>query len=155
MNLDSLRDWGHAKDYVRMQWLMLQQPTPEDFVIATGRQHSVRDFVRWTAEELGLTLRFEGTGPEERAVVVRVDGDRAPAVKPGDVVVRVDPRYFRPAEVETLLGDPARARDRLGWVPEITARQMCAEMTAQDLLEARQQALLRAHGHVPADRVPR
>ena len=146
-NLDALRDWGHAKDYVRMQWMMLQQDQPDDFVIATGTQQSVREFIRWTAEELGVTLRFEGTGVEERAVVDRVEGDKAPAMKPGDVIVAVDPRYFRPAEVETLLGDPTKAREKLGWVPHITAREMCAEMVADDLAEARRHALLKTHGY--------
>ncbi|MDK3074559.1 GDP-mannose 4,6-dehydratase [Sedimentitalea sp. JM2-8] len=145
-NIDALRDWGHAKDYVRMQWMMLQQEAPEDFVIATGVQYSVRDFVTWTAAELGVTLRFEGQGVEEVAVVESVTGDAAPALKPGDVVLRIDPRYFRPAEVETLLGDPAKAKARLGWVPEITAQQMCAEMVAEDLRTARRHALLREHG---------
>ena len=146
-NLDALRDWGHAKDYVRMQWMMLQQDQPDDFVIATGTQQSVREFIRWTAEELGVTLRFEGTGVEERAVVDRVEGDKAPAMKPGDVIVAVDSRYFRPAEVETLLGDPTKAREKLGWVPHITAREMCAEMVADDLAEARRHALLKTHGY--------
>jgi GDPmannose 4,6-dehydratase len=146
-NLDALRDWGHARDYVRAQWLMLQQDVPEDFVIASGTQHSVRDFVRWAAEDLGLTLDFRGHGLDEEAVVVAVTGDRAPAVRVGDVVLRIDPRYFRPAEVETLLGDATRARERLGWQPRITARQMCAEMVAADLDDARRTALLRDHGH--------
>ncbi|MCU0968516.1 MAG: GDP-mannose 4,6-dehydratase [Rubrivivax sp.] len=146
-NLDALRDWGHAKDYVRMQWLMLQQDEPEDFVIATGVQHSVRDFIRWSAAELGIALRFEGKGVEERGIVEAVSGDKAPAVQPGDCIVAVDARYFRPAEVETLLGDPAKAKHKLGWVPEITAQQMCAEMVAADLEAARRLALLRAHGH--------
>jgi GDPmannose 4,6-dehydratase len=147
-NLDALRDWGHAKDYVRMQWLMLQQAQAEDYVIATGVQHSVRDFVRWTAEELGFALRFEGTGEGEKAFVERVlDVAKAPALKPGDCVLAVDPRYFRPAEVETLLGDPAKAKRQLGWEPRITAREMCAEMAAEDLKLARRAALLRAHGH--------
>jgi GDPmannose 4,6-dehydratase len=146
-NLDSLRDWGHAKDYVRMQWMMLQQDTAEDFVIATGVQYSVREFIQWSAAELGITLRFEGSGVDEKAYVDRIDGDKAPALKVGDCVVAVDPRYFRPAEVETLLGDPAKAKSRLGWVPEITAQQMCAEMVAEDLKAARRLALLRAHGH--------
>ncbi len=145
-NLDSLRDWGHARDYVRMQWMMLQQEAPEDFVIATGVQHSVRDFVRWTAAELGLTLSFQGEGVDETATVVAVTGDKAPAVAPGQVVLRVDPKYFRPAEVETLLGDPAKAKARLGWVPKTTAREMCAEMVAGDLAAARRHALLRVHG---------
>jgi GDPmannose 4,6-dehydratase len=145
-NIDALRDWGHARDYVRMQWLMLQQESPEDFVIATGKQYSVREFIRWTAVELGISLEFSGEGVDEIATVTRVEGDRAPAVKPGDVVLRIDPRYFRPAEVETLLGDPSRARARLGWTPEITAQEMCAEMVAEDLRTARRHALLREHG---------
>ena len=146
-NLNALRDWGHARDYVRMQWLMLQQHTPEDFVIATGVQHSVRQFIDWSARELGVRLRFEGEGVSEVAVVEAVEGDKAPALKPGQVVVRVDPRYFRPTEVETLLGDPAKAKERLGWVPEITVQQMCAEMVAADLAEARRCALLTQHGY--------
>ncbi len=150
-NLDALRDWGHAKDYVRMQWMMLQQDQPEDFVIATGLQYSVREFIRWSAAELGLTLRFEGQGVQERAIVVAIEGDRAPALRPGDCIVAVDPRYFRPAEVETLLGDPTKAKQKLGWVPEITAQQMCAEMVAEDLKSARRLAFLKAHGHRGAD----
>lgn len=145
-NIDALRDWGHAKDYVRMQWMMLQQDTPEDYVIATGVQYSVREFIQWSAAELGLTLRFEGTGIDERAVVEAVTSNHAPAVKPGQVVLRIDPRYFRPAEVETLLGDPTKAREKLGWTPEITAREMCAEMVAEDLRTARRHRLLREHG---------
>jgi GDPmannose 4,6-dehydratase len=146
-NLNALRDWGHAKDYVRMQWMMLQQDRPEDFVIATGVQHAVRDFVRWSAEELGITLRFEGDGLDEHAIVERIAGGQALALKPGDVIVRVDPRYFRPAEVETLLGDPTKAKERLGWVPEISVRDMCAEMVAEDLKTAKRHAFLKAHGH--------
>ena len=146
-NLDALRDWGHAKDYVRMQWMMLQQDTPEDFVIATGVQYSVREFIRWSAAELGVELRFEGEGVDERAIVERVEGDMAPSMKPGDVVVAVDPRYFRPAEVETLLGDPSKAREKLGWVSEISVQQMCAEMVAEDLKVARRHALLKHHGY--------
>jgi GDPmannose 4,6-dehydratase len=136
-NLDSLRDWGHARDYVRMQWMMLQQEQPKDYVIATGVQHSVRQFVLWTAEELGVTLRFDGTGIHEVAIVDRVVGDRAPAVKPGQVVLRIDPRYFRPAEVNSLLGDPGKARRELGWIPEISVQRMCAEMVKADLEETR------------------
>jgi len=146
-NLDSLRDWGHAKDYVRMQWLMLQQDVAEDFVIATGVQHSVRDFVRWSAAELGITLAFEGRGLDEVGLVAEVADPAAVSVRPGDVIVRVDPRYFRPAEVDSLLGDPTKAREQLGWVPEITAREMCAEMVAQDLEHARRYALLKTHGY--------
>ncbi|RMH45805.1 MAG: GDP-mannose 4,6-dehydratase [Alphaproteobacteria bacterium] len=145
-NIDALRDWGHARDYVRMQWLMLQQDTPDDFVIATGEQHSVREFLTWAAEDLGISLRFEGTGLDEVGVVEAVSGDRAPAVRPGDVIVRIDPRYFRPAEVETLLGDPTKAREKLGWVPEIGPREMCREMVEEDLKIARRHALLREHG---------
>lgn len=142
-NLDSLRDWGHAKDYVRMQWLMLQQDAPEDFVIATGVQHSVRDFVTWAAADLGVTLRFEGKDVEEVAVAESVTGDLAPGIRAGDVVLRIDPRYFRPAEVNTLLGNPAKARAKLGWSPQITAREMCAEMVAADLVLARQERTAR------------
>lgn len=145
-NIDSLRDWGHAKDYVRMQWMMLQQDTAEDFVIATGKQYSVREFIGWAAADLGIALEFSGSGVDEIATVVSVSGDKAPALKPGDVVMRIDPRYFRPAEVETLLGDPSKAREKLGWVPEITAREMCAEMVAEDLKSAQRHALLKRHG---------
>tara|TARA_Y100001001_G_scaffold160923_2_gene184430 strand:+ start:9056 stop:10177 length:1122 start_codon:yes stop_codon:yes gene_type:complete len=145
-NMDALRDWGHAKDYVRMQWMMLQQDKPEDFVIATGKQYSVREFITWSAAELGITLKFEGEGTSEEGIVTAVDGDLAPAVSVGDTIVRVDPRYFRPAEVETLLGDPTKAKEKLGWVPEITAQQMCAEMVAEDLKTARRFALLKKHG---------
>ena len=146
-NMDSLRDWGHAKDYVRMQWMMLQQEQAEDFVIATGLQYSVRQFIHWTAAELGVTLRFEGQGLDERGIVVQIQGDKAPALMPGDTVVRVDPRYFRPAEVDTLLGDPSKAKAKLGWTPEITAQEMCAEMVAQDLHVAQRHALLKKHGY--------
>lgn len=146
-NIDSLRDWGHAKDYVRMQWLMLQQETAEDYVIATGVQYSVREFITWSAAELGITLEFTGEGVDEIATVVAISGTKAPAIKVGDVLVRIDPRYFRPAEVETLLGDPSKAKEKLGWVPELTAQQMCAEMVAEDLKVAQRHALLKAHGH--------
>jgi GDPmannose 4,6-dehydratase len=146
-NLDSLRDWGHAKDYVRMQWMMLQQERPEDFVIATGKQYSVREFVQWSAAEIGINLSFTGHGVDEKGFVAAIAGDKAPALKVGDCIVAVDPRYFRPAEVDTLLGDPSKARDKLGWVPEITAQQMCAEMVAEDLRAAQRLALLRSHGH--------
>ena len=146
-NMDALRDWGHAKDYVMMQWLMLQQEQPEDYVIATGVQHSVRQFIIWAAAELGLTLEFVGNGLEEYAVVKAIAGDKAPALKTGDIIVRVDPRYFRPSEVETLLGDPSKAKEKLGWVPEITVREMCAEMVAHDLEEACRHALLKASGY--------
>lgn len=146
-NMDALRDWGHAKDYVRMQWLMLQQEQPEDFVIATGVQFSVRQFVQWSAEHLGITLRFEGSGVDEVGIVERISGDSAPALKVGDVIVRVDKRYFRPSEVETLLGDPSKAKQKLGWTPEITVQEMCAEMVAEDLQAAKRTALLKANGY--------
>jgi GDPmannose 4,6-dehydratase len=146
-NLDALRDWGHAKDYVRMQWMMLQQDTPDDFVIATGVQYSVRQFIEWSAAELGVTLKFEGQGVDETAMVVSIIGDKAPVLKVGDVIVRIDPRYFRPTEVETLLGDPTKAKEKLGWVPEITVQEMCAEMVASDLQQALQHALLKQHGY--------
>ncbi len=146
-NMDALRDWGHAKDYVRMQWMMLQQDAPDDFVIATGVQYSVRQFITWAAAELGVTIEFEGEGLEERGVVTAIAGDKAPALAVGDVIVRVDPRYFRPAEVETLLGDPSKAKAKLGWTPEITVQEMCAEMVAEDLKVAERFALLKAHGH--------
>lgn len=146
-NMDSLHDWGHAKDYVRMQWMMLQQDHPEDFVIATGKQISVREFVRMSAKEVGLELEFSGQGVDEIATVVNKTSDCAIGVSIGDVIVRVDPRYFRPAEVETLLGDPAKAKKVLGWEPEITVEDMCAEMVASDLAKAKQHALLKSHGY--------
>jgi len=146
-NLNALRDWGHAKDYVRMQWMMLQQDNADDFVIATGVQYSVRQFVAWSAAELGITLQFLGDGVEEQAIVVGIEGGRVPALNIGDVIVRVDPRYFRPTEVETLLGDPSKAKEKLGWVPEITVQEMCAEMVAEDLKVAQRHAFLKMHGH--------
>lgn len=145
-NIDALRDWGHAKDYVRMQWMMLQQAQPEDFVIATGVQYTVRQFIEWSAAELGVTLRFDGEGINEKAIVAKIEGDKAPALKVGDVVMRIDPRYFRPTEVETLLGDPTKAKEKLGWVPEISVQQMCKEMVIEDLSDAKQHALLKANG---------
>ncbi len=146
-NIDALRDWGHAKDYVRMQWMMLQQDAPEDFVIATGKQYSVRQFIEWSAAELGITLAFSGAGLDEIATVAAITGDKAPALRVGDVVLRIDPRYFRPAEVETLLGDPAKAKAKLGWVPEITVQEMCAEMAAHDLKAAQRARVLKDHGY--------
>ena len=147
-NMDALRDWGHAKDYVRMQWMMLQQDKPDDFVIATGRQISVREFVCMAALELGIELEFSGGGVDEVAKVVSIAGDKAPALAVGDVVVKVNPRYFRPAEVETLLGDPSKAKEVLGWIPEISVEEMCAEMVAHDLDQAKQKALLKEHGFI-------
>jgi GDPmannose 4,6-dehydratase len=146
-NMDALRDWGHAKDYVRMQWMMLQQGEPDDFVIATGKQISVREFVRLAAVELGVELEFQGSGIDEVAVVLSITGDLAPALSVGEAVIRVNPRYFRPAEVETLLGDPSKAKELLGWVPEITVEEMVAEMIAHDLDLARQKSLLKSHGY--------
>lgn len=145
-NLEALRDWGHAKDYVRMQWMMLQQDQPDDFVIATGVQYSVRQFIKWSAEELGITIRFEGEGPEEVGIVDSLEGDDNAALSVGDVIIRIDPRYFRPAEVETLLGNPLKAKDKLGWTPEITVQEMCSEMVAHDLKDARRTRLLREQG---------
>ncbi len=146
-NMDALRDWGHAKDYVRMQWMMLQQDKAEDFVIATGVQYSVREFISKSASQLGITLKFEGKGVEEQAVVASISGVNAPGLSVGDVIVKVDPHYFRPAEVETLLGDPTKAKQRLGWVPEITLDEMIEEMVAHDLEQAKQHALLKDHGY--------
>ncbi len=151
-NLDALRDWGHAKDYVRMQWLMLQQDQPEDFVIATGVQYSVRQFINWTAEALGMTLRWEGEGINEVAYWTNrpdpvIASEARQSIPPEVPIVRIDPRYFRPTEVETLLGDPSKAKAKLGWVPEITVQQMCREMVANDLQEAQRHALLKANGY--------
>ena len=152
-NMDALRDWGHAKDYVRMQWMMLQQDQPEDFVIATGVQFSVRQFVIWSAKELGIEIRFSGQGVEEKAIVTSIEGDSAPAIKVGDVIVLIDPRYFRPTEVETLLGDPSNAKNKLGWVPEISVQDMCSEMVQEDLRVAKRSVLLKSHGHeIPLSR---
>jgi GDPmannose 4,6-dehydratase len=149
-NIDSLRDWGHAKDYVRMQWMMLQQDHAEDFVIATGVQYSVRDFIRKSATQLGIELTFEGHGIDEVARVTKIEGDHAPALNIGDVIVKIDPGYFRPAEVETLLGDPSKAHQKLGWTPEITLDEMITEMIRTDLELAKQHALLKKHGYAVA-----
>jgi GDPmannose 4,6-dehydratase len=146
-NMDALRDWGHAKDYVRMQWMMLQQDQADDFVIATGKQISVREFVKLSANNLGIELEFSGEGVDEIATVKSIKGDDAADVSIGDVIVKVDPRYFRPTEVETLLGDPSKAKAKLGWIPEITVEEMCAEMIASDLDIAKRHALLKLHGH--------
>jgi GDPmannose 4,6-dehydratase len=146
-NMDALRDWGHAKDYVRMQWMMLQQDKPQDFVIATGVQYSVRDFITWTAAALGIQVQFEGQGVNEVAKVTAITGDNAPGLTVGQTIVKVDTRYFRPTEVETLLGDPSKAKAELGWIPEITAQEMCKEMVANDLAQAKQHALLKKHGY--------
>ena len=140
-NIDALRDWGHAKDYVRMQWLMLQQDQPEDFVIATGVQYSVRQFIEWTATELGMPIRWEGSGVDEVGYAV------VPGSAQETAVVRIDPRYFRPTEVETLLGDPAKAKQKLGWVPEMSIDEMVKEMAACDLADAKKFALLKKNGY--------
>ena len=145
-NIDALRDWGHAKDYVRMQWMMLQQEKPEDFVIATGVQFTVRDFINWSAKELGVSLKFEGEGINEVAIVDNIDGDKAPALSKGQIIMRVDERYFRRAEVETLLGDPTKAKEKLGWVPEISVQEMCKEMVLEDYKEVQRRTLLMANG---------
>lgn len=146
-NMDALRDWGHAKDYVEMQWLMLQQETPDDFVIATGVQYSVRQFIEKSARELGISITWQGQGVDEVGSVAGISGDKAPALQVGDVIVRIDPRYFRPAEVETLLGDPSKAQQKLGWSPQISLDEMVAEMVAGDLDIARQHALLKQSGY--------
>jgi len=146
-NMDALRDWGHAKDYVRMQWMMLQQEKPEDFVIATGVQYSVRQFVEWSAKQLGVEIEFIGEGVGEQGLVKSISGDNAPALNVGDVIIQVDPRYFRPAEVETLLGDPSNAKNKLGWVPEITVQEMCAEMVEEDLTSAKRTQFLKDNGY--------
>jgi len=145
--MDSLRDWGHAKDFVRMQWMMLQQEQPEDFVIATGVQYSVRQFIEMAAGELGVTIRWEGTGVDEKGFVDALEGNKAPGLKVGQNIVAIDLRYFRPAEVETLLGDPTKAKEKLGWVPQITLQEMISEMVAFDLDEARKHALLKDQGY--------
>jgi GDPmannose 4,6-dehydratase len=146
-NLDALRDWGHARDYVQMQWLMLQQEQPEDFVIATGRQYSVRHFVDVAARELGIDIAWQGSGVNERGVISSVTGDKAPGVAVGQLIVAVDPQYFRPTEVETLLGDPGKARRRLGWEPQTSFEAMVQEMVQCDLDTARRHKLLKSHGY--------
>jgi GDPmannose 4,6-dehydratase len=146
-NMDALRDWGHAKDYVKMQWLMLQQDLPEDYVIATGVQYTVRQFVEWSAKELGISIDFIGTGIDEVGIVKSIDGDKAPYLSIGDEIVKIDSRYFRPAEVETLLGDPLKAKNQLGWEPEISVEEMCSEMVSEDLKIAKKTRLLNEHGY--------
>ena len=150
-NLEAKRDWGHAKDYVRMQWLMLQQQEPEDFVIATGVQYSVREFIQKSANQLGITLRFDGKAEAECAVVARIDGDQAPALQVGDVIVRIDPHYYRPTEVETLLGDPSKAKAKLGWTPKITFNELVTEMVQSDYESAKRDSLVKAHGFTVFD----
>ena len=145
--MDALRDWGHARDYVKMQWLMLQQEQPDDFVIATGKQYSVRQFVEFSANEVGISLTWQGQGVDEKGIVSAIVGDQAPGVKVGDIIVSVDANYFRPAEVETLLGEPSKAKEKLGWVPETSFQQMVVEMVQHDLRIAKQHALLKSHGY--------
>jgi GDPmannose 4,6-dehydratase len=145
-NLNARRDWGHARDYVLMQWMMLQQRAPEDYVIATGVQHSVRDFINAAAAELGVKLSWSGKGAKEIARVARAPG-RWKALKAGQTLVRIDPRYYRPAEVETLLGDASKARKKLGWRPRVTFKQLVAEMMREDIEIARRDDLSRRHGH--------
>ncbi len=146
-NIDSLRDWGHAKDYVRMQWLMLQQDKPDDYVIATGNQFSVRQFIEWSAEELGIKIKFRGEGVNEVGYVEKVNGENAPNISPGDEIIKINPKYFRPTEVDNLLGDPSKAKKELNWVPEISAKDLCKEMIQHDLNEAKKKALLADHGY--------
>ena len=145
-NIDALRDWGHAKDYVKMQWMMLQQENPDDYVIASGQQHSVRDFIKWAAEEIGIKIKFEGDGVNEVGVVDEIYDDSL-SLTTGDIILRIDPTYFRPTEVETLLGDPSKAKLKLGWEPEISAKQMCKEMMKHDIEEAKKESLLKKHGY--------
>lgn len=154
-NMDALRDWGHARDYVRMQWMMLQQDVPRDFVIATGKQISVREFLQMAAREIGIELTFSGSGTEEIGRVESISGEQAPALKAGDVIVRIDPVYFRPTEVETLLGDPSKAKRLLGWEPEISVAEMCREMVEEDLKCAKRHALLNRHGYAESVSVER
>tara|TARA_B100001057_G_scaffold253951_1_gene254217 strand:+ start:2483 stop:3595 length:1113 start_codon:yes stop_codon:yes gene_type:complete len=145
-NLDSLRDWGHAKDYVEMQWMMLQSDTPKDFVISTGKQYSVRQFIEWSARELEIEISFKGDGEDEIGLISSVAGESAKYLKSGDIICRVDKKYFRPAEVETLLGDASLAKKELGWEPKITVQEMCKEMVAIDLEEAKKNLILKNHG---------
>jgi GDPmannose 4,6-dehydratase len=146
-NLDALRDWGHAKDYVKMQWLMLQQDKPVDYVISTGVQYSVRQFILWSAQELGIEIEFTGKGIDEIGTVKSINSDNNDLISVGDIIVRVDPRYFRPAEVETLLGDATKAKEDLGWIPEISVQEMCSEMVQNDLLEAKKTRMLLENGY--------
>ena len=153
-NIDALRDWGHAKDYVRMQWLMLQQDQPDDYVIATGKQHSVRQFIEWSAQEAGIEIYFEGSGSEEIGIVKNISNNVDAKVSVGDVILRIDPRYFRPTEVDSLLGDPSKAKKNLGWEPKISVKEMCKEMMSEDLNTAKQQVLLRDHGFNTLGSIP-
>jgi GDPmannose 4,6-dehydratase len=151
-NLDARRDWGHARDFVRAMWLMLQQPAAEDYVVATGQQHSVRDFVTAAAAELGIVMAWEGSAAEEVGRVARVDSDHNTKLQPGHTIVRIDRRYFRAAEVDTLLGDATKARTRLGWIPEVSFAELVAEMVREDLRIAQRDELVRRHGHAVQNR---
>jgi len=149
-NIDALRDWGHAKDYIRMQWMMLQQEEPDDFVIATGKQYSVRQFIEMSAAELGINIKWQCEGVDEIGIIDSsspVLNTESTILKANDIILRIDPRYFRPTEVETLLGDPSKAKEKLGWIPEITLQDMCKEMVIHDLQQAKQHALLKQHGY--------
>jgi len=149
-NLDAKRDWGHAKDYVEMQWLMLQQEKPEDFVIASGVQYSVRDFVNNAAAELGISLKWQGQNEQEIGIIDSINNDEVQC-KVGDVIVKVDPRYYRPAEVESLLGDAKKAQQKLGWTPKISFAQLVSEMMQHDLEQAKKDSLIRKHGYTAFD----
>jgi len=146
-NLNALRDWGHAKDYVRMQWMMLQQENPIDYVIATGTQYSVRDFIKWSTSNVGIEIAFSGTGEQEVGKIAAINNNELSSLNIGDIIIRVDPKYYRPAEVETLLGDSSKAKKDLGWIPEISAKEMCSEMMKEDLKVAKRNALLKSQGH--------
>ena len=147
-NLDSLRDWGHAKDYVKMQWLMLQQEKPKDYVIASGQQYSVRDFIKWCCDYMEISIEFSGKGINEKGVICSLNKEKNPGLSIGDEIIRIDPKYFRPAEVETLLGDPTKAKEELGWKPEISTKEMCYEMMEHDLKEAKKNLLLKSQGYL-------
>jgi len=146
-NLNAIRDWGHARDYVEMQWLMLQQDEPDDFVIATGKQYSIREFVTWSAKEVGISIKFSGSGEDEIGTIESIDDELSEHLKIGDVILRIDPRYFRPTETDSLLGDATKAKEKLGWEPKISAQAMCSEMIKEDLLEAKKLALLKDNGY--------
>lgn len=146
-NIDALRDWGHARDYVEMQWLMLQQNEAKDFVIATGIQHSVREFISLAAEQLGIVIEFQGTGINEKGIVSQIRGSNTPAINIGDEIVKIDTNYFRPAEVHSLLGDSSKAKEELGWTPKTSLKELVKEMVEYDLQEAKRNALLKLHGY--------
>jgi GDPmannose 4,6-dehydratase len=144
-NINSLRDWGHAKDYVEMQWLMLQQENPNDYIISSGKQYSVKTFIIWASNVLGIKIEFKGSGIEEVGVIVEINGDLAPKVDVGQEIIKIDPRYFRPTEVDSLIGDYSKAKKELKWEPKITAQQMCEEMVREDYKSARRHSLLKAN----------